>query len=112
MGGPQTAREFCERQRLPFTCLSDPSRASYRAYGLRRGRLMDLVGPASLAAGLRAAAHGHLVGAPVGDVYQLGGTFVIGAGGTVRYARYPTHAGDHPSASELKQAISAIAGGG
>lgn len=109
MGGPETARQFCERQHLPFTCLSDPSRASYRAYGLRRGGLMDLFGPASLAAGLRAAVHGHLVGVPVGDAYQLGGTFLISLDGTVRYARYPGHAGDHPSAAELKQAISANA---
>lgn len=108
MGGPEVAHEFCARQRLPFICLSDPSRASYRAYGLRRGARMDVFGPATLPAGLRAAAHGHFVGRPVGDVYQLGGTFLIGRDGIVRYARYPKHAGDHPAAAELRRVVASV----
>jgi hypothetical protein len=108
MGRPAAAREFCQRQHLPFICLSDANRASYRAYGLRRGSLREVVGPAALAAGLRAAARGHFASVPVDDVYQLGGTFLIDTGGVIRFARYPAHAGDHPSPAELDRAVAGV----
>jgi hypothetical protein len=104
MGKPDEAGAFCRRARLPFLCLSDPARSAYRAYGLRRGTLGEVMGPEPLLGYVRAAAKGHVVGMPVGDVYQLGGVFVIGTDGGVRYAHYARHAGDHPLPGEIARA--------
>jgi hypothetical protein len=105
MGKPKEAAEFCRRERLPFRCLSDPSRALYRAYGLRRGSVSEIMGPGPVMAGLRAAAKGYFPSAPVQDVYQLGGLFLIDAEGVVRYAHYPRHAGDNPPPGAIKRAV-------
>lgn len=105
MGTPEEAAAFCRRQRLPFRCLSDPARAVYRAYGLRRGTRSEVGGLRTAPAYLRAMVRGHLPGRPVGDVYQLGGVFLIDRGGTVRYAHYPRHAGDHPPPGAITGAI-------
>ena len=98
MGRPAEADGFCRAAHLPYCCLSDPARASYRAYGLRRGGANDIFGPTVLAAGARAALRGHFVGVPVGDVYQLGGVFLVNSDGRIGYAHYPRHAGDQPPA--------------
>ncbi len=107
MGTPAEASAFCKQAQLPFTCLSDPSRASYRAFGLRRGSLNDVIGPVAVLAGLRAATKGHFVGRPVNDVYQLGGIFLIGTDGSISYARYPRHSGDNPPAGEIRRLLAA-----
>lgn len=101
MGKPEGAAAFCRQNRLPFTCLSDPGRGSYRAYGLRRGSFNDVMGPGPILAGVRAAAKGHFVGRPVDDVYQLGGLFLVGSDGRIRYSHYPRHSGDNPGAGEI-----------
>jgi peroxiredoxin len=105
MGSPTEAAKFCQARRLPFRCLSDPARAVYRAYGLRRGTRGEVGGLQTAPAYLRATTRGHLPGRPVGDVYQLGGVFVIDIDGTVRYAHYPRHAGDHPPSGAVSRAI-------
>lgn len=110
MGNPAEAGEFCRRQRLPFRCLSDPSRGAYRAYGLRRGAVAQVIGPETVMAGLRAAAKGFFPSMPVQDAYQLGGVFLIGTDGTVRYAHYPRHAGDNPPSGAIRRAVEQEAG--
>jgi hypothetical protein len=110
MGKPAEAAEFCQRQRLPFRCLSDPARTLYRAYGLRRGSTSEIMGPETVLAGFRAAAKGYFPSVPVQDVYQLGGVFLIGTDGTVRYAHYPRHAGDNPPSGAIKRAVEQEAG--
>jgi hypothetical protein len=110
MAKPAEAGEFCRRQRLPFRCLSDPARTIYRAYGLRRGSANEVMGPATVMAGLRAAARGYFPSVPVQDVYQLGGVFLIGTDGEVRYTHYPRHAGDHPPPGAIRRAVEQQAG--
>ncbi|MGI8552329.1 MAG: AhpC/TSA family protein [Dehalococcoidia bacterium] len=104
MGGPSSAGEFCRRQRLPFVCLSDPRQEAYRAYGLKRGNLVEVVGPAAAVAGFRAMTKGHRQGRSVGDTMQLGGAFLIDTQGVLRYVHYPAHSGDHPAPGTLTQA--------
>lgn len=109
MGRPDQAAAFCRELRLPFTCIADAGRESYRAYGLRRGTAGDLFGPASLAAGARAMLRGHFVRTPVGDVYQLGGIFMVGTDGRIVHARYPRHAGDQPAAGLIAGLVDRVA---
>ncbi|MER3420120.1 MAG: hypothetical protein C4290_06170, partial [Chloroflexota bacterium] len=89
--------------------LADPRREGYRAFALRRGGPAELVGPAVLLRYAQAALKGHLGGVPMGDTRLLPGTFIIDREGTVRYARYARHAGDHPPVEELVAALRQIA---
>lgn len=109
MGSPEEADSFCRAERLPFRCLSDPDRSAYRAFGLRRGTALEVIGPEPLLRGLRAAARGYFPRMPVGDVYQLGGVFLIDREGSVRYAHYPRTSADHPPAGELRRQVDQLA---
>ena len=99
---------MCERFKVPFPCLADPKKDGYQAFDIKRGSAMQVMGPATWAAGVRALRKGHLVEAFGEDVYQLSATFIIGRDGIVRYGRYAKHAGDHPPAPELVEALRAM----
>lgn len=72
---------------------------------------MEVIGPAAMVNGLRAARKGHFVERAVGDVFQMPGTFIIDASGVVRYARYARNSGDHPRLQELLDALLAMTAG-
>lgn len=57
--------------------VSDPGQALYRALGLRRGGLRQVVNAGVLRRGLRSAWAGHRQGRIVGDAMRLGGAFLI-----------------------------------
>ena len=61
---------------------------------------MQLLGPSVMACSLRAAAKGHFVGAPVGDVRQMPGLFYV-KGDRVLWQHDFAHAGDHPDFESL-----------
>ncbi|HSC25718.1 MAG TPA: peroxiredoxin-like family protein, partial [Vicinamibacterales bacterium] len=107
-GDPKQAQALCDRFSVPFPCLADAERKTYRAFGLKRGSLWEVVGPAAIARGMEAAAKGHFVERVVGDAFQMPGTFIIDTEGIVRYARYARHSGDHPAAAELVAALRAL----
>jgi peroxiredoxin len=104
-GEPKQAQALCDRFRVPFPCLADPKKDGYRAFDIKRGSALQVMGPATWAAGVRAFRKGHRVEAFGEDVYQLSATFIIDRDGIVRYARYAKHSGDHPPASELVDAL-------
>ncbi len=108
MGDPRQAQALCQRLAAPFPCLADPERAAYRDFGLRRGTMMEVAGPANWRRGLAAMAKGHLIERTTGDPMQLSGTFIIATDGRVRYARYGRHAADHPQPSELIAALRSL----
>jgi len=65
--------------------VSDPQRALYRAFGLGRGGLLQLAGPAVWLRAIRAAIfNGHGVGKAAGDVFQMPGVFIVYHGHVVR----------------------------
>ncbi|WP_143529004.1 AhpC/TSA family protein [Rubrobacter xylanophilus] len=101
---PEETREFCSG--LRFSCLSDPSREAYRAFGIRRGGLGSVVlHPENLRRGMRALAEGHRQGRTAGDVWQLPGAFVIDREGRFRYAHYARRSSDNPPVRELLAAL-------
>ena len=75
-GSPEQAADFVETTKFPSTLYTDPSRASYRGFGLERG-VGRTLGPASLVRGTVAFFSGHRQTALAGDPWQQGGTFVI-----------------------------------
>lgn len=76
MGATETARRFKEQQKLPFTVLVDKKRESYRMLGLKRGSLMEVMGPRVWAKGMKTMLR-HGQGVPKEDPYQLGGAAIV-----------------------------------
>lgn len=107
-GDSQQAQALCDRFDAPFPCLADPQRESYQAFGLKRGSVWEVMGPATVPRGLQAAAKGHFIERPIGDVMQLPGTFIIDRDGIVRYARYARHSADHPPVQEIVVALNEL----
>jgi hypothetical protein len=65
--------------------VSDPSGRTYRAFGLRRGSLWQLFGPAVVWRGFVAGIlRGHGVGTLEGDGFQMPGTFVVHQGAIIK----------------------------
>ena len=92
----------------PFPCLADPKRRGFKAYGLKRGNVLEVLGPATWGRGLAAARKGHRIEKVVGDAFQMPGTFIIDTGGVLRFARYARHSGDHPAVTEILEALRAL----
>lgn len=100
-------RGYRGRLELPFPVLADEDRAVYRAYGLRRGPWWRVWGPATWVAYARGLLRGERVGRPTEDTLQLGGDFVVGRDGVVRYAHPSRSPTDRPPVDALVAAVSA-----
>lgn len=107
MGKPEQAAAFRARLQLSFRCLADPGRVAYQAYGLPRGRLGAVAGPAVWAAGWKALlSHGG--GAVIGDPYQLPGSFVVDSAGVIRHAHRATTSAEWTSNDSLIAVLSSL----
>ncbi len=104
MGSVHETAMFRTRMAIPFLCLADPERRAYHAYGLTRGRLREIAGPAVWLGGLKAIVRGG-AGKPVGDVRQMHGSFVIDRNGIIRYIHRPTNSADRPTNDQLIEVI-------
>ena len=83
-GWPAMAKDFAARAQLPasMTLLTDPSRKSYQAAGLKRSALLTL-GPRGWLPFIRTLRKGFRQGKILGDPWQQGGTLVVAKGGEV-----------------------------
>lgn len=86
MSREETAAQAMARHGLAnVDRVSDPQQAVYRAFGLSRGRLMELFGPKVWWRGFQAGVLGrHGVGTLDGDGFQMPGVFVIFHGEVIR----------------------------
>jgi peroxiredoxin len=75
--------------------IADPARRLYKAFEVRRGGVLQVVGPAVWLPGLKALLDGHLPGIPSGHLSQLPGAFLVHEGRIVRAFRGETSA-DRP----------------
>ena len=91
--------------RLPFPLLSDPERAAYKAYGLRKGGLWSIFGPKTVWEYVKLIARGRLFRGIQADPFQLGGDFVINGRGIVRFAHRGEDPADRPAMDRLLQAV-------
>lgn len=80
--------------------ISDPDQSLYRAFGLRRGSLLQLFGPKVWWRGLVATLRGHRVGKLVGDGFQMPGAFLVRNGKIVSAFRHRS-AADRPDYTTL-----------
>ena len=108
MGSPRQAAWFAGKYAPGMTILADEGRQSYKALGLKVGSVNDLVGPKSVASGLKHGRRSGVVqGRPVGNVKQLGGVLVVAPGGEVVLEQQASHAGDTLEVDELLAALKA-----
>jgi len=81
--------------------ISDPQKDLYRAFGLQRGSLAQIIGPKVLWRGFVAAIlEGHGFGAPKQDPFQLPGVFLVHQGRILRDFRHE-YSSDRPSYEEF-----------
>lgn len=102
---PGYCKMFAAEQKLEHPLASDVELRSYRAFGLKKGRIRDVLGPKVMVEGLRSALRGNRLGKPVGDKFQLGGTFVVAPGGKILLAHRSQDATDNPPNAALFKAL-------
>ena len=104
MGTAEQAAELSRRYQCAFPCLSDPQAEAYRAFGLERGGVAQVMAPRIILRAAASALKGNY-GGPMGDVFQMGGTFVIDRGGIVRYCYRNRDAADNAPIEEVLAAL-------
>jgi peroxiredoxin len=105
----ESTHNFCRSRHVPFQCLGDPARSSYRAVGLGRGRRKEYLGLNSWKYRRRASRVGARSGLPRGDVAQRPGTFVVDPAGITAFAHYNRDSSDNPSVDDVIAAVATVA---
>lgn len=86
--------------------VADPEGVLFDAFGLRRGSLLELLGPSVWWRGLRALSRGHFVGKPAGDTLRMPGAFLV-RGRRILWSHRARHAGDQPDLAAVSNALRA-----
>ena len=106
---PEEARVFCEQRAPAISCLADPRRQAYEAYGLERASLWQtFLSPNVWRSNRRLKRErGWKAGLPPKgqDAMQMAGTFVIAPDGRIRLPYYYDDIADHPSADLLLHGV-------
>lgn len=108
----ESAKAFCDQRAAKATCLADPNRAAYHAYGLYRGNAWQtLLSPRIWLSNRKLAGQkGYQPGVPPEgqDAYQMSGTFIIGRDGRIRLPYYYEDIADHPPIDLLLHGIMGV----
>jgi len=100
------ARRFVEEEAIPFPVLVDDDGSAARAAAVKKVNFAALLfDPRSWKGSRRAHREGFRVKKSGKRVTQLGASFVIGPGSTVRYSHIDAHSADHAPMGELLGAI-------
>ena len=103
-GSRDFAEDFRQEFEIEGRLLVDPDLHAYRAAGLRRGR-RELASPQLVGNTIRALRSGARQTKVLGDPWQLGGVFVFGPSGELRFQYASTAAGDHASPEDIEAAL-------
>ena len=90
---------------ITFSVLRDEHRDAYRVYGLTRGSLLQIYRPATIMKYVQLMRAGKRLRRPTEDTRQLGGDFVVGADGRLRFAYRPVAPDDRPAPADLIAAL-------
>ena len=91
---------YAERLNLHWPLLIDEKLSLYHAYGMRHGRLRDILGAAAIGAYFKAMARGRMPRRSAGDPRQLGGNVLVDPAGIVRLHHVATGPADRPSVEQ------------
>ena len=104
-GNADQARDFVEREHIPYPVLADDDARAAKAASIQRVGPFRLFAPASFPGGIRAWKAGHRIGASGRRVDQLGATFVVEPGPRLRYTHRDAHTADHAPLDEVLAAL-------
>jgi len=111
-GTAEEAARFCGRHGVESLCIPDPEKESYRALGLGRASLWEILFPSDdlkrrRAEAKQAGCSNKLEGARQkhSDIFQLSGAALVAMGGTILWLHRSQHTGDLPSASGLLEIV-------
>ncbi len=105
MGWPELAAGFKEQFDIPFPVLVDRTRESYRALGIRRGSLMDVIGPKVWLPWAKSMLSGTGQTLTKVDQLQLGGAIVVAPGGKVLLQHAASDSADNVPVDEILRAL-------
>jgi hypothetical protein len=101
---PVHVAQYVKHHDLEIPVLVDPTRDTYRAYGLERGSVLRVWGwraAKRYAEILWKQKRGSDLGALQSDTLQLGGDFIVDASGNLAYGFWSEGPDDRPSIQEL-----------
>lgn len=111
-GTPDEAKVFCSQRAPGVTCLADPERKSYRAYGLERATIWQtflswrVIRSNSI---LRREKGYRTEIPPQGqDAMQLAGIFIVAPDGRIRLPYYYDNIADHPPVDLLLHGVMGV----
>jgi len=105
-GDERYAKAFVADEQVPFPVLVDDDAAAATAVTVKKVNFLTLLfDPRSLKGARRAHRAGFRVKKSGRRVTQLGATFVLGPGSTVRYAHLDAHSADHAPIAEVLAAL-------
>lgn len=105
-GDVRYARSFVADEDVPFPVLVDDQAVAAKAATVKKVNFATLLfDPRSMAGARRAHRAGFRVKKSGARVTQLGATFVLGPGPTVRYAHVDAHTADHAPLDEVLAAL-------
>ena len=108
----ESTKTFCEQRAPKSTCLADPDRTAYHAYGLYQGSVWQtLLSPRIWQSNRKLArqkGYKPELPHPGQDAYQMSGTFIIGTDGRVRLPYYYEDIADHPPVDLILHGIMGV----
>jgi hypothetical protein len=99
-GSVEEGRRFFHRFWPEARAVSDKDLVFYRAFGLRRGGVRQILGLRVWGPGLRALLRGSTVGIPRGDPWMLSGFFLVREE-RILWRHLSRHSGDLPELAAL-----------
>lgn len=99
------AENYVRETKLDWPILIDETLKLYSAYGMHRGRVWDVWGPATIAVYSKLMFKGRMPRKPAGDVHQLGGDILIDPQGIVHLHHIGTGPADRPTIESLLQIV-------
>ena len=104
-GDVRYARAFVEQEQIPFLVLVDDDARAAGAASVKKVNFVKLVGRATWSGTRRAWSEGYRIHRSGKRVNQLGATFVMGPGSTVRYEHLDGDSTDHAPLDEVLAAL-------
>lgn len=106
-GNADYAKAFIAENDIPYPVLIDERAEAAKIASIKRGKMLDLIGPKQLVGGTRALLRGHRQGTRGRRVDQLGATFVINPEGQILFQHRAAGADEH---APLKKVLHAVLG--
>lgn len=99
------ARQYVAETGLSWPLLIDANRDVYRGYGMLAASFLEVWGPATWWAYLKALLRGEKLQHSTGDVYQRGGDVLIDPAGIVRLHHVGSGPADRPAVATILRTL-------